>query len=46
MTLLNDSYEVTNPIDDDVTLYFDLATCDLIVFKKNNKVCKIKNCYG
>jgi hypothetical protein len=34
MMSLDDLYEVTNPIDDDVTLYFHLATCDLIVFKE------------
>jgi hypothetical protein len=31
---LHDLYEVTTPIDDDVTLYCHLATCDPIVFKE------------
>jgi hypothetical protein len=30
-------YEVTNSIDDDVTLYCQLATCDPIVFQENIK---------
>jgi hypothetical protein len=34
MRSLNDLYEVTNPIDDYVTLYCHLATCDLIVFEE------------
>ena len=34
MKSLDDLYKVTNPIDDDVTLYFHLATCDLIVFQE------------
>jgi len=31
---LDDLYEVTNPIDDDVTLYCYLATCDPIMFEE------------
>jgi hypothetical protein len=34
MKSLNDLYEVTNLIDDDVTLYYHLATCDHIVFEE------------
>ena len=34
MRCLDDLYEVTNPIDDDVTLYYHLATCDYIMFEK------------
>jgi hypothetical protein len=30
----DDLYEVHNPIDDDVTLYCQLATCDPIVFEE------------
>jgi hypothetical protein len=34
MRSLNDLYEVTNPIDNDVTLYCHLATCDPIMFEE------------
>jgi hypothetical protein len=34
MRSLNDLYKVTNPIDNDVTLYCHLATCDPIVFEE------------
>jgi len=34
MMSLDDLYEVTNPIDDDVTLYYHLATCDPIMFEE------------
>ena len=34
MRSLDDLYKVTNPIDDYVTLYCHLATCDLIVFEE------------
>jgi hypothetical protein len=34
---IDNLYEVTNSIDDDVTLYCQLATCDPIVFQENIK---------
>jgi len=34
MRSLDDLYEVTNPIDDNVTLYCHHATCDPIVFEE------------
>ena len=34
MGSLDELYEVTTPIDDDVTLYFHFATCDPIVFEE------------
>ena len=34
MMSLDDLYEVTDPIDDDVTLCCHLATCDPIMFEK------------
>jgi len=34
MRSLDNLYEVTNHIDNDVTLYYYLATCDTIVFEK------------
>jgi hypothetical protein len=34
MRRLDNLYEVTNPIVDDVTLYCHLATCDPIVFEE------------
>jgi len=37
MRCLDDLYEVTNPIDDDVILYYHLVTCDYIVFEKEIK---------
>jgi len=33
-------YEVTTPIDNDVTLYFQLALCDSIVFEETIKDAK------
>jgi len=43
MRIFNDLYEVTNLIDNDVTLYCYLATCDPIVFEEaiNNEKIKI-----
>jgi hypothetical protein len=43
MRSLNDLYGVSNPIDDDLTLYFHLAACEPIMFKKDNKERKIEN---
>jgi len=40
MKSLDDLYEVTNSIDDDVTLYCHLATCDPIVFEEAIKDAK------
>ena len=40
MRSLDDLYKVTNPIDNDVTLYCRLATCDLIVLEKAIKNAK------
>ena len=40
MGSLDELYEVTTPIDDDVTLYIHLATCDPIVFEEVIKVAK------
>jgi len=37
MRSLDNIYEVTNLIDDDVTLYYHLATSDLIVFEEEIK---------
>jgi hypothetical protein len=37
MRCLDDLYEVTNPIDDDVILYYHLVICDYIVFEKEIK---------
>jgi hypothetical protein len=34
MTSLNNLYKVTNPIDNDLTLYYHLATYEPIVFKE------------
>ena len=34
MRSLGNLYEVTNPIDDDVTLYCHIATCDLIMLEE------------
>jgi len=34
MRSLADLYEVTNYIDDDVTLNYYLVTCDLVVFEE------------
>jgi hypothetical protein len=34
MWSLDELYEVTTPIDDDVTLYYHLATCDPIMFEE------------
>ena len=34
MGSLDELYEVTTPIDDDVTLYYHLATCDPIMFEE------------
>jgi hypothetical protein len=34
---LNDLYEITNHIDDNVTLYCHLIICDPIVFKESIK---------
>jgi len=34
MRSLGNLYEVTNPINDDVTIYCHITTCDLIVFKE------------
>jgi hypothetical protein len=34
MRSLKDLYVTTNPIDNDVTLYYHLATCDPIVFEE------------
>jgi hypothetical protein len=34
MRSLGNLYEVTNPIDDDVTLYCHIATCDFIVLEE------------
>jgi hypothetical protein len=43
MRSLNDLYGVSNPIDDDLTLYFHLVACEPIMFKKDNKERKIEN---
>jgi hypothetical protein len=40
MKSLDDLYEVTNSIDDDVTLYCHLGTCDPIVFEEAIKDAK------
>ena len=40
MGSLDELYEVTTPIDDDVALYIHLATCDPIVFEEVIKVAK------
>jgi hypothetical protein len=37
MRSLDDLYEVTNPIDDNLTLYCHLAICESIVFEKSIK---------
>jgi len=34
MRSLDDLYKVTNPINDDVTLYYHFATCDPIMFEE------------
>jgi len=45
MRSLGNLYEVTNPIDDDATLYCHFATCDLIVLEEAIKD-ENGNCYG
>jgi hypothetical protein len=37
MRSLDDLYEVTNPIDDNLTLYCHLAICESIVFENSIK---------
>ena len=46
MRSLDDLYEVTNVINDDLTLYCHLAINEFIVFEKANKLWKVENCYG
>jgi hypothetical protein len=40
MRSINELYEVTTPIDNDVTLYYHLAVYDPIVFKEAIKNAK------
>ena len=42
MRSLEALYDVTTLIDDDITLYYHLATCDPIVFKEVIKYAKWK----
>jgi hypothetical protein len=42
MMILDDLYEVTNPIDDDVTLYYHLAICDPTMFEEVVKDKKLR----
>jgi len=42
MMILDDLYEVTNPIDDDVTLYYHLAISDPTMFEEVVKDKKLR----